>query len=358
MKKLFKVLLAVCTIVSLLFACTKTEIKNESEVEASTKPVLSNTIFKVDVPEKFDGSYDTKTKDNAINFYDNECVKAGYPGWVFGLYACKEPSEWAGGPVEKVGELALDDGSLYDVIIAYPTETQWELDKPMPEKYKNLYEARFDIAANVKGLKDEKVVIGAGVKGENLYKDVLNRHLAALNEKWDAVKLEEENMSPMYVAIAQGDGNILDKVGYAYKDINLDGIEELLIGEVTDGEWKDVIYDIYTMVDRQPKHVVSGWDRNRYIALEGAMIANEYSSGADESGVNIYSLTSNSTELFPQLAYKYDAYTNADKPWFIAYNKKGDDWNYENVDESQYKEMENRFSKHANYTFVPLSTIK
>lgn len=357
MKKLVRVFTMMIIVIGVLTACVNTATKNETVTEAA-KPVLANKIFKVDMPAKFEGLYDTKTQENAINFYDNECVKEGNPGWVFGIYVHKEPNEWAGGPVEKVGELTLSDGTLYDVIIAYPTETQWGLDRSMPEKYKNLYEARYEVAANIKGLKDEKVTIGAGTKGENLYKDVLSKHLNALNEKWDAVKLEEEGMSSMYVAIAQGDGNILDNVGYAYKDINLDGIDELLIGEVTDGEWKDVIYDIYTMVDRKPKHVVSGWDRNRYIALEGGMIANEYSGGADESGVNIYTLVSNSTELFPQLAYKYDAYTNADKPWFIAYNKTGDDWNYENVDESKYNELVNRFSKHASYTFVSFSTVK
>ena len=352
MKKIIR-MFTMTIVVGLLTACVITETKKET-----VKPLLENNIFKVDMPAKFDGLYTTTVKDNSINFYDNECMKAGNPGWVFGLYAYQKPSEWAGGPIEKVGELTLSDGTLYDVVIVYPTESQFGFDKPMPDNYKNFYAARYEIASDVKGLNDEKVAIGAGTKGEGLYKNELNKHLKALNEKWDASKLEDENMSPMYFTMGDDSRSILDSVGYAYKDINLDGIEELLIGEVTDGEWKDVIYDIYTMVDRKPQHVISGWDRNRYIALEGGMISNEYSGGANESGVDIYALTTNSTELFPQLSFKYDGYANADKPWFIAYNKKGDDWNYENVDESKYNELVNRFSKHASYTFVPFSTLK
>lgn len=339
-----------------LTACS-TNVNETKKSDENVEPVLSNGIFKVVVPDRFDGLFNTEVKDNAIDFYDKECISEGNPGWIFGLYVYQNPSEWAGGPIEKVGELTLQDGKLYDVVIAYPTETQFGVDREMPEKYKNFYEARYDIASNVTGLKDEKVLIGAGAKGEGLYDEILKKHLTALKENWDANKYESENMSPIYVMMAMGD-NKEDKVGYAYCDLNLDGIEELLIGEVTDSEWKNVIYDIYTMVDRKPMHVVSGWDRNRYYAVEGGLIANEYSNGASESGVHIYALTTNETELMPQIAFKYDQYANEENPWFIAYSNTGDEWNYENVEESRYSELEKRFEKHLELNYKSFSTIE
>ena len=68
-----------------------------------------------------------------------------------------------------------------------------------------------------------------------------------INEKWNSVKLENEDMSYMYKVLAQGKKNVFDRVGYIYFDVNADGIDELLIGEIADGEWKGIIYDIYTI---------------------------------------------------------------------------------------------------------------
>ena len=163
----------------------------------------------------------------------------------------------------------------------------------------------------------------------------------------------------LFYGVERDADNIYSKVAFAYKDINLDGIDELLIGEIAEGDWNGIIYDLYTMVDRKPMHVVSGWDRNRYFALDGTMIRNEYSNGANESGVNIYTLTNNSTELFKQLAYKYDGYTNEKKPWFSAYdfNKEGEA-NWENIEESSYNELDARFSKKAKIDYVPFSTFR
>ena len=265
----------------------------------------------------------------------------------------------------KFGEITLNNGKLYDVIFSFPTESQFGFNTDgsaieMPAQYKAFYDSREEIAATLTGKDGEKVAVGAGTKGETLYSNELYKHLRALSEAWDATKLESENMSTMYAVMKERDAdNIYSKVAFAYKDINLDGIDELLIGEITEGEWNGIIYDLYTMVDRKPAHVVSGWDRNRYFALDGTMIRNEYSNGANESGVNIYTLTNNSTELFKQLAYKYDGYTNEKKPWFSAhdFNKEGEA-NWENIEESSYNELDARFSKKAKIDYVPFSTFR
>ena len=65
-------------------------------------------------------------------------------------------------------------------------------------------------------------------------------------------------------------------------------------------------------------------------------MCNEYSSGALESGMNVYNLVENSTELFPQVGFKYDGYADKNYPWFLSYDFLNDDW--ENVSEQKYKE--------------------
>ena len=157
----------------------------------------------------------------------------------------------------------------------------------------------------------------------------------------------------MYSDIAESNKNALDNVGYVYYDLNGDGIEELLIGEIAEGEWKGVVYDIYTMVDRKPRHVVSGGERNRYYACDGTFVCNEYSSSAFESGVLVYILVENSTELFPQVSFKYESSENPKKPWFIAYS----DGKWDNVDEKTYNERKKVFDSYERFNFTPLSKI-
>ena len=369
MKKNLKIISVVIVAAMFMVSCAgNSQVTETTKVEETTtkavenaSPVLSNEIFKIDMPTKFDGLYDTKVNDHSIDFYDKESVAAGYPGWVFGIQAFVSSDGWAGGPVEKVGELKSNSGKVYDVVISYPTESQYGFSddgtiKEMPAKYKTLYDARFEIAGLVSGNDGEKVEVGAGAKGEKLYQDILNKHLTAIKEDWDADKLEKEKMSSMY-AVAKAGGDVMTTVGYAYKDINVDGIDELLIGEIDD-DGRGMIFDIYTMVDRKPTHVISGWDRNRYYALDSGLVRNEYSDGANSSGVNIYNLTSNSTELLLQVAFMYDGYADEKKPWFKSYDSgKDDNNNWESIEESEYNELDNRFSNISKVDYKPFSTL-
>ncbi len=337
----------------------ETTLDSSKETKA---PILSNELFKVEVPAKFDGTYETEVNDHTINFYDKEQKEAGNGAWLFGIQVFENANDWANGPVKKFGEVTLNN-KLYDVVISYPTESQFGFNSDgspieMPAKYKAFYDASEEIATTLTGNNGEKVVVGGGTKGENIYKNELNKHLTAIKEGWDANKFESENMSSMYTVMAMGEGNVLDKAGFCYKDLNLDGIDELLIGEIAEGEWNGIIYDLYTVVDRKPVHVVSGYDRNRYFALDGTMIRNEYSNGANESGVNIYTLTGNSTELFRQVAYKYDGLANESKPWFKSYDVGKDEAeNWENIEESDYNELDSRFSKKAVIDYKSFSTL-
>ena len=362
MKKNLKVMALIFMVMMIVASCQGKTAETAKSENESSKVALSNDIFSVQVPEKFDGQYNTEVNDHTINFYDKECISNGNPGWIFGIQVFENPSDWAYGPVAKIGELNLNSGKLYDVVISYPTESQFGFNEDgsevkMPQEYKSFYDARYDIAATVTGKNGEKVDIGAGTKGENLYKDILDKHITAIKENWDSSKLEDENMSTMYNQMADGDTNVLDKVGFAYRDINSDGIDELLIGEIADEDWKGIIYDLYTMVDRKPAHVVSGWDRNRYFDYEDNFIVNEGSGGADETDTILYALGGNEAKLVFQLAFKYDGYTDEKKPWFKAYSQKGDDYDWQPYTEDEFNKDTDRYSKHIDPGYKALSTI-
>jgi len=256
----------------------------------------------------------------------------------------------------KIGELTDRKNNLYDIVLIQPTDVQYDYVTGNSETYKKLY-ALADIAGtNIKGMKGSSYHNGQGMYGKDLYGEILKKHLNAINEKWDSIKLENENMSYMYNVIAQTNKNVLNKIGYAYYDVNADGIDELFIGELAEGNWKGIIYDIYTMVDRKPKHVVSGGSRDRYFVCNDSFICNEYSSGALESGNLIYILVENSTELFPQVGFKYDGYENKKNPFFISYNFSENEW--ENVSEKKFKERIKTFEKYKRFEYIPFSKLK
>ena len=310
--------------------------------------MTQNKLFSVTMPDELKGIYKIKAEKDKLSVYHKDSEKAGFGGFAFGIKAYKNPAEHAVLPgSRKLGELTDKNGILYDIVIKYPTDVQYDYTKntKVPESYKSLYNLGENI--NIQGINGSRYFKNQGTKGKDLYNDILKKHITAINEKWDSIKLEQEDMSYMY--------NLTDKIGYTYYDVNADGIDELLIGEISDGNWKGIIYDIYTMVNRKPAHVISGGSRNRYYVCDNAFICNEYSSGAMESGVRVYILVENSTELFPQVSFKYDGYANPQKPWFLSYGSEINNDKWENVSEEELNNRKKIFTTYKRFDFIPLN---
>ena len=325
------------------------------EVEEADEEEV-NEIFDITMPESLAGTYVITTHDNGYAVSDKEAYEANYGGFIFDVFAYEKPSEYAGGIDMKIGEIVNGDKVLYDVVAGYPTDIQYDYNKypdNPPETYTALCNSVEDILKTVKPKIEGEFVLGGGCKGEDLYDDVIKKHITAIEENWDSNKLEEENMSPMY-NVMNMDGNALDIAGYAYMDVNLDGIDELLIGEIADGDYKGTVYDIYTMVDRKPAHVVSGSDRDRYYPLKYALIINEGSGGADDSEWQSYDIEANTTNLLPQLGVKMDGYEDKDNPWFVSYGSPGE---WESITEEEFNDYMSRF-EYVRLDFTPLSSFK
>ncbi|MBQ3640407.1 hypothetical protein II906_00510 [bacterium] len=318
--------------------------------------IIKNRLFSISIPQELTGFYETKVDKDKICVYHKESKKSGFGGFAFGLKAYKNPADHAVLPgSKKLGELTDKKGNLYDIVLKHPTDVQYDYTRSSeaPESYKILYALGEE--TNIQGIKGSTYFKDQGMKGKDLYQDILKKHITAIKENWNSEKLEKENMSFMYKVLRKYDKHLLNKIGYAYYDVNADGIDELLIGEIAQGSWKGTIYDIYTMVDRKPQHVISGWGRNRYYVCDGSFICNEYSAGAKESGVRVTILVENSTELFPQVSFKYDAYTNPKKPWFLSYGNGVNEDNWENVSAKKYKERKSVFDRYERFDFTPLS---
>ena len=341
------ILITICSTVLSAYAVNKNDSVSDIKI--------SNRLFSINLPYETKDTYIIKKRKKGIFVYDKASKKAGFGGFAFGIMPYKNPSEHSMMPGgRKIGELSDKRGTLYDMVLIQPTDVQYDYVNDKKESYMRLYNLAENVGIN--NGKNSQYHKNQGMKGETLYNDILRKHLTAINEKWDSNKLEKENMSYMYNVIAQSNKNVLDKVGYVYYDLNGDGIDELLIGEITQGETKGVIYDIYTMVDRKPEHVISGGSRNRYFACDKVFICNEASLGANESNWLVYILVENSTELFGQVGFKYDGYTNPKVPWFLTYDFPVKNW--DNVSEKVFKERKKVFDSYERFDFIPLSSFK
>ena len=322
---------------------------DNNQIPKSSAKIVKHKLFSIYIPSGLCGTYQVKKEKDKISMFHKSSKKAGFGGFAFGIKAYKNPADHAflpGG--RKIGELTDKKGNLYDIVLKHPTDVQYDYTKSpeAPAEFKLLYDLGENV--NIQGVKGSVYFKNQGMKGENLYKEVIQKHRIAVDEKWGSAKLEAENMSYMYNIIPK------NKIGFIYFDVNADGIDELLVGEIAQGNWKGVIYDIYTMVNRKPQHVISGGARNRYYVCDGSFICNEYSSGAMESGVRVYNLVENSTELFPQVSFKYDAYENSKNPYFLSYS----DEVWENVSKEKFNERKKVFEKYERFDFIPLNTQK
>ena len=333
----------------------------EAPAEEEFDPNPANKIFSITIPDEFAGKVEYEIADDSISVYDKESKDGGFGGHTFTIRACDDMSQY-GFIDKKIGELTAGDGTVYDMVLAYPTDVQYDIEGnngQAPETFAKLYDSAAEIAKGIESVDGGSYADGAGMKGEDLYQDVVAKVALAIDEHWDAVRLEEEELSPMYYAMyAMGDDDVASKIGYAYKDVNADGIDELLIGEIGSGAWQGVVYDIFTIVDKEPAHVVSGWSRCRYYAVENGMLCNEYSGGAALSGLTMYSLEHNATELYPQIALKLDGYEDEEQPWFVAYGSDFDEEKWEQLTEEEYKEYKERFTDLVYLDFVPFSTVE
>lgn len=325
----------------------------ETETSAEAGVQVSNALFTITLPADCEGIYEADVTDEQITIFDKAEMDAGFGGMAFTVWARKLPSEFAGGPYVKKGELTDADGNKYEVVLGYATEVQWDYERSeeAPADYDKLYNAAEDVVKNMVGANGATFEYEAGTKGEDLYGDIVAKYAQAVEEGWDATKYEDNGMSAEFFGIAQTDG--ADGIGIAYYDVNLDGIDDLFVGTIKDDELKGTAYDVYTMVDGVPTHVVSGGARDRYYAYESFLV-NEYSGGAMENGQNVYNVDANSTELTLQFSTKYDGYENEEQPWFICYS----DEEWENVSEDDYNTRRVSESDYAKLDFKPLSEVK
>lgn len=138
------------------------------------------------------------------------------------------------------------------------------------------------------------------------YQPVIAKYVTALTEHWGG-----EACSNADISILVSYATSPSELGYALLDLDNDGTDELVI---TNDAERQVIYDLYSLVDGKLVHVFTGWDRNSYELREGYRILNIGSNGA-ASADYVYCHLSNG-QLVTDSLIRFDAATDPDHPWF------------------------------------------
>ena len=138
------------------------------------------------------------------------------------------------------------------------------------------------------------------------YQPVIAKYVTALTEHWGGEACSNADISILVSYVTSP-----SELGYALLDLDNDGTDELVIAN--DAE-RQVIYDLYSLVDGKLVHVFTGWDRNSYELREGFRILNIGSNGA-ASADYVYCHLSNG-QLVTDSLIRFDAATDPDHPWF------------------------------------------
>lgn len=183
------------------------------------------------------------------------------------------------------------------------------------------------------------------ITGYPEYDEIVNQYYNGASLNWSTEDFREHNLC--YLA---GYETGVDQIGYCVRDINGDGVDELMIGGI--GEYSDpgMFYDLYTMIDGQRVLVKSSGERDRYYLCQDQTIANEGSSGAALSIWGYYDFVSG------QLQLKEGIFTDGDKhpenPYFYTTTTFYEDYSNPISEE----EAENIINKYT-YETIPYISL-
>ena len=296
--------------------------------------VISNNYFSFIMPNDTKGIYTVEKIGNGIYINEKVSKKAGLIGFAFGLKIYQNPGDYVGfDGYKKIGELTDKKGVIYDMVLVRPTDVVLSEGEAVQKNFDKLYAVGDNV--EIKGINGSKYVKDKGMKGEDLYGEVLKKYKKAFTEKWTAKQYKDAGMGDVFPALNQS------KIGYAYYDVNSDGIDELIIGEINNGKKKGSFYDIYTMVNRNPKIVLKGSDVKQYfVCNDNFLCVDETLKGKKQNNLSVYGLNKNSTKTYQQAIFNYDL----DK---------------RDMSKKEFNERKSVYSSnYKKFSFIPFSELK
>ena len=146
---------------------------------------------------------------------------------------------------------------------------------------------------------------------QNVYPSQIQRYYTAVSQKWDEITYLDNEMSTL--AARYYDGNPLDNIGFAFMDLDRDGIWELVIGAVQDS----LVFEIWGLKNGEPVMLAQSGSHNRYYLQytdDLWTVAYEAENGA--ANFAVYSLKLVNSQFQAIQGVVFDALANEENPWF------------------------------------------
>ena len=302
-------------LVSLLISCSYEKVSANNNLE------ISNQYFSFAMPTETKGTYNVGQFNNGIYITEKISEKAGLIGFAFGLRVFKNPNDYVyEDGCKKIGELTDKNGEIYDMVLMRPTDVQLSEGEEIQNNFNRLYKVGDNV--EIKGVNGCQYLQGKGMKGEELYEKVLNKYKLTLTKKWDSYEeFKKEDINSVFYNLSKSKKNIFNEIGYTYYDINSDGIDELIIGKITKGRLKGLIYDIYTMVNRVPKRIQLPSSNSELFICNDIFLCYNYHSNKKNNRMTVFGLNKNSINLYIHDEFSYDKKKKGDNEQISIYNK-------------------------------------
>ena len=161
-----------------------------------------------------------------------------------------------------------------------------------------------------------------------VYSRQIERYYTAISRQWDAGAYWDHEMSSL--AAYYYEGTALENIGFAFTDLDGNGIQELLIGAILNADRDPLVFEIWTVRNGEPVMLAQSGSHNRYYlqyAQEDGLwsVAYEAENGAANHAVYYLQLADGEFQVMQGIVF--DAIASEQDPWFMAYDL---DWDVSN----------------------------
>ena len=235
---------------------------------------------------------------------------------------------------------------LYSIVANDAGLLNW-FNKESAEEAKEWYDNKVEKIINIQ---NSLLSIKDNAMNEN-YSKVIEKYINAAPWKWPCmIQIDGINVDCELYSM-----NDLDTVGYVLKDIDNNGVDELLVGP-TDNNGE--IYTAFSLVDGDLVLLFMSWSRSRNYLLDNGNVLNNGSGGASVSAWFNETISENKRDMVIQDGVITDGIyaesIGAKDPWFKATTSDTED--YVSISEQKARNtIDNWEGSKVHIDYIPLS---
>lgn len=195
---------------------------------------------------------------------------------------------------------------------------------------------------------------------DHLYAQQIERYYTAVSQQWDESAYWDHEMCSL--AAYYYEGTPLDNVGFAFLNLDGDGIWELVIGAIQNAERDPLVFEIWTLKDDVPVMLAQSGSHNRYYlqydeAHDLWTVAYEAENGAANRAM--YELQLQDGKFQVTQGVVFDAIANENAPWFQTRDLDWDVSNDTPIDEATANAvMQAGWERYTATEYFPYSLYK